>query len=195
MRRYMDEEITGYIYNISQMPSPRNSVVNSTMATILNLPIIPEYTLTLWTVNTVGTSRPSTMRIQTQNDGNFKFSIQTMWKFLVLRVKEWIYFSVCGWKYPSEKKNEGNCIIARSAWSFFFRMDTSSTKKTNKFIPYHLIISKNKYYGIKLYSFHDLFMHYIFCDVWVFYDVVVLLHGSIDTPNISANKKGCYTEN
>jgi hypothetical protein len=64
---------------------------------------------------------------------------------------------------------------------FFSRMDTSSTNKTNKFIPYHLIISKHKYYGIKLYIFHDLFMHYIFCDVWVFYKVVVLRHRSMDT--------------
>jgi hypothetical protein len=33
-----------------------------------------------------------------------------------------------------------------------------STNKTNKFIPYHLIVSKHKYYGIKLYVFYDLFL-------------------------------------
>ena len=80
--------------------------------------------------------------------------------------KEWIYFFfVYWWKYPTEKKMTGNCIIARSAWCkvsvIFFRADTPSTNKTNKFIPYHLIISKHKYYVIKLYMFHDLFMYYI----------------------------------
>jgi hypothetical protein len=54
--------------------------------------------------------------------------------------------------------------------------DTPSTNKTNKFIPYHLMISKNEYYGINLHIFQDFFMHYIFCDVWVFYDVWVLRH-------------------
>ena len=86
--------------------------------------------------------------------------------------KEWIYFFFLfvDWSiYP--KKMTGNCIIARSAWCkvsvIFFRMDTSSTNKTNKFIPYHLIISKTKYYLIKRYIFHDLKMHFSFCDVRV----------------------------
>ena len=60
-------------------------------------------------------------------------------------------------------------------------MDTPSTNKRNKFIPYHLIISKHIYYGIKRYNFYDLFMQYIFCDVGVFYDVWVLRHRSMDT--------------
>jgi hypothetical protein len=38
------------------------------------------------------------------------------------------------------------------------------TNKTNKFISYHLIISKHRYCRIKLYSFHDLLMHYVFSD-------------------------------
>jgi hypothetical protein len=63
----------------------------------------------------------------------------------------------------------------------FFRMDTSYTNKTNKFIPYHLIISKTKYYKIKRYIFHDLFMPISFCDVWVVYDVWVLHHRSMDS--------------
>ena len=83
------------------------------------------------------------------------------------------------------KKMTGNCIIARSAWCkvsvIFFLMDTPSTYKTNEFIPYHLIISKTKYCRIKRYIFHDLFMHYILCDVWVFYDVWVLRHRSMDS--------------
>jgi hypothetical protein len=33
----------------------------------------------------------------------------------------------------------------------FFLMDTPSTNKTNGFIPYHLIISKHKYYGVKIF--------------------------------------------
>jgi hypothetical protein len=84
-----------------------------------------------------------------------------------------------------QKKMTGNCIIARSAmmqsFRHFFRMDTPSTNKTNKFIPYHLIIWKYKYYGIKRYIFYDLYMHYIFCDVWAFYNVWVLRHRSMDT--------------
>jgi hypothetical protein len=36
---------------------------------------------------------------------------------------------------------------------FFFQMDTPSTNKTNKFIPYHFITSKHKYHGIKRYIF------------------------------------------
>jgi hypothetical protein len=67
---------------------------------------------------------------------------------------------------------------------FFFRMDIPSTYKTNEFIPNHLIISKHKFYGIKLHIFHDLFIHYIFCNVWVFYDVWVLRQRSIDTKSI-----------
>jgi REP element-mobilizing transposase RayT len=42
-------------------------------------------------------------------------------------------------------------------------------------------MSKYKYYGIKLLIFHDLFMHNIFYDVCVFYDVWVLRHRSMDT--------------
>ena len=92
----------------------------------------------------------------------------------------------CLWIEVSiRKKMTGNCIIARSAWCkvsvIFFRMGTSSRNKTNKFIPYHLIISKTKYCRIKRYIFHDLFMHYILCDVWVFYDVWVLRHRSMDS--------------
>ena len=62
----------------------------------------------------------------------------------------------------------------------FFLMNTPSTNKTNKFIPYHLIISKTKYHRIKRYIFHDLLMHFSFCDVRVFYDVWVLRHISMD---------------
>jgi hypothetical protein len=54
-----------------------------------------------------------------------------------------------------KRKMTGNCIIARSAWIrvsvIFFWMDTPSTNKTNRFIPWHLIIWKYKYYGIKRY--------------------------------------------
>jgi hypothetical protein len=96
------------------------------------------------------------------------------------RFKEWIYFLVCGWKYPSEKKwrETASLRVAHDAKfpSFFFRIDTPSTNKTNNFIPYHSIISKHKYYGIKHCIFHDLLL----CDVWVFYDVV-LCHRSMDT--------------
>jgi hypothetical protein len=115
--------------------------------------------------------------------------------------KEWIYFFVCGWSIHQKKKIMGNCIIEHSAWCkvsvIFFWMDTPSTNKTNKFIPYHLIISKYKYYGMKLYIFYDLFMHYIFYDVWVFYDIWVLRHRSMDTKstNISTNRKACYMKN
>jgi hypothetical protein len=92
----------------------------------------------------------------------------------------------CLWIEVSiRKKMTGNCITARSAWCkvsvIFFRLDTSSTNKTNKFIPYHLIISKTKCYRIKRYKFHDSFMPFSFCDVWVVYDVWVLRHRSIDS--------------
>jgi hypothetical protein len=40
----------------------------------------------------------------------------SFWRTIVIWFKEWIYFFVCGWKYPSGKKMTGNCIIARSAW-------------------------------------------------------------------------------
>jgi hypothetical protein len=43
----------------------------------------------------------------------------------------------------------------------FFRVIAPSPNKTNKFIPYHLFISKHKYYVTKLYMFHDLSLHYI----------------------------------
>jgi hypothetical protein len=42
---------------------------------------------------------------------------------------------------------------------FFFRVIAPSPNKTNKFIPYHLIIWKYKYYVINLYIFHDLFIY------------------------------------
>jgi hypothetical protein len=38
-------------------------------------------------------------------------------------------------------------------WGFFFRVIAPSPNKTNKFLPYHLIISKHKCYVIKLYMF------------------------------------------
>jgi hypothetical protein len=105
--------------------------------------------------------------------------------FICLDLRNEFICFVCGLKYPSEKKRTGICIIARSAWCkvsvIFFRMDTSSSNKTNKSIPYHLITSKHKYYVIKLYIFHDLFMSYTFCDVWVYYDVVVLCQRSMDS--------------
>jgi hypothetical protein len=71
------------------------------------------------------------------------------------------------------KKMTGNCIIAHDAkfLSFFFADGyfIHKKKKPNKFISYHLIISKHRCnnYGIKLCIFPNLFMHYIFCDVWV----------------------------
>jgi hypothetical protein len=40
--------------------------------------------------------------------------------------------------------------------SFKYLLQTPSPNKTNKFIPYHLIISKYKYYVIKHYTFLDL---------------------------------------
>jgi hypothetical protein len=51
----------------------------------------------------------------------------------------------------------------------------------------------NGFLGVKIFNitlnymsylyniFHDLFMHILFCDVWVFYDVWVLRHRSMDT--------------
>ena len=48
------------------------------------------------------------------------------------------------WWSITWKKNDGNCIIARSAWCkvsvIFFSGDSSITKQTNKFIPCHLIM-------------------------------------------------------
>ena len=47
---------------------------------------------------------------------------------------------------------------------FFFWVIAPSSNKTNKFIPYNLIISKHKYYVIKRHTciFHDFF-YAIFC--------------------------------
>lgn len=73
MRRYLDEEISGYSYNISQIPSSGNDMVNRTMVTILKLPVVPVYTLSVWAINTAGNSPPSTMQIHTQNGGNVNF--------------------------------------------------------------------------------------------------------------------------
>jgi hypothetical protein len=100
----------------------------------------------------------------------------------VLR-NEFIFLFVDWSIHPKKKWRETASLrVAHDAKfpSFFFRMDTSSTSRTNKFIPYHLIISKIKYYGIKRYIFHDLFMQFSFCDVWVVYDVWVLRHRSMD---------------
>jgi hypothetical protein len=63
---------------------------------------------------------------------------------------------------------------AKFPYFFLFWVDTPSTK-TNKFIPYHLIISKHRYYGIKPFISDDLFMHHILCDV------CVLRHKSMDS--------------
>ncbi|XP_048762526.1 uncharacterized protein LOC125671105 isoform X2 [Ostrea edulis] len=72
MRRYLDEEISGYSYNISQIPSSGNDMVNRTMVTILKLPVVPVYTLSVWAINTAGNSPPSTMQIHTQNGDRYK---------------------------------------------------------------------------------------------------------------------------
>jgi hypothetical protein len=67
---------------------------------------------------------------------------------------KFIFF--CGWKYR---------VAHDAKFPSFFWMDTPSTNKTNKFIPYHLILLKHRYYGIKRYISYDLFMHCMFCDV------------------------------
>jgi hypothetical protein len=45
---------------------------------------------------------------------------------------------------------------------------------------FECILHPQKLWNKTLY-FYDLFMHYIFCDVWVFYDVWVIRHRSTDT--------------
>jgi hypothetical protein len=65
-----------------------------------------------------------------------------------------------------KKTTELKCTIARNARckiSVIFRVIALSPNTQpfkNKFIPYHLIISKHKYHVIK-YMFHALFLHYI----------------------------------
>jgi hypothetical protein len=50
------------------------------------------------------------------------------------------------------KKNARNCIIAATHDAKFLSfLGSDSYNKTNKFISYHLIISKHKYYVRKLY--------------------------------------------
>jgi hypothetical protein len=49
-------------------------------------------------------------------------------------------------------------------WASFFSLPqvmAPPPNKTSKFIPYHLILSKQKYYVMKLNIFHDLFLHNI----------------------------------
>jgi hypothetical protein len=48
--------------------------------------------------------------------------------------KELIYFFVCGWKYPSDKKMTANYIIAHSAFFFFGWMPHPQTKQINLFL-------------------------------------------------------------
>jgi hypothetical protein len=66
------------------------------------------------------------------------------------------------------KKHDGKLHHCAYAWCTisaiffnFFLMKAPSPNKTNKLIPYHLIKWKHKYYVIKLYVFHDFFLHYI----------------------------------
>jgi hypothetical protein len=64
---------------------------------------------------------------------------------------EFIFLFVDGSIHPKKKWRETASLrVAHDAKfpSLFFRMDTPSTNKTNKFIAYHLIISKHQYYGL-----------------------------------------------
>jgi hypothetical protein len=88
-------------------------------------------------------------------------------------------------------------------WPFFSGDSpiTKQNKYTCKFIPYHLIIPKHEYYVIKLYMFHDLFLHYILCHLSILWHLSISQR-SIDFfrvtqnhPNFSTNKKACTIEN
>jgi hypothetical protein len=82
-----------------------------------------------------------------------------------------IFFFVM--EHQLKKKNDGK--LHHCAWCmmqsfrhFFFPVIAASPKKTNKFILYHLIISKHIYYNKTIY-FMICFCT-IFCDAWLFCD-------------------------
>jgi hypothetical protein len=84
--------------------------------------------------------------------------------------------------------------------SFFFRMIAPSPNKTNKLIPYYLIISKHKYYVIKLYILHDLFLHYILWSLSILWHLSIYVTDRFfqmtqNHLNSSINRKACYMEN
>jgi hypothetical protein len=112
--------------------------------------------------------------------------------------KEWIFFFVDGNIHP-EKKNNGKLHMLCFCHSFF-RMDTPSTNKTNKFIPYHLnkIISKHKYYGIKRYIFlWFVYALYILRRLSILWRLSIAsqIDGYKNPSNFSTNRKACYMEN
>jgi hypothetical protein len=98
----------------------------------------------------------------------YNFLLQTFKEVINLFLYLRIYF-VWWWSITlKKKKNPENCIIVRSAWcrvSVIFRVIALSPNTQHfksKFIPYHLIISKHKYYVMK-FMFHFLFLH---CILW-----------------------------
>lgn len=72
MTRYHDEEIRSYSLNISQTSSTAVIDADITMATFLDLPIQPLYTVTIRATNTAGTSAPFQVLIDTQTSGSCK---------------------------------------------------------------------------------------------------------------------------
>jgi hypothetical protein len=59
------------------------------------------------------------------------------------------------------------CMMQSFRHLFFFWMVALLPKASppNEFINYHLIILKHKYHDIKLYTFHDFFLHFILSSV------------------------------
>jgi hypothetical protein len=82
----------------------------------------------------------------------------------------------------------------------FLQVIAPSSNSTNKFIPYHLIISKHKYYIIKLYMSHDLFLHYILWRLSILLRLSIYIINRFfrvtkSHSNFFTIRKLCYIEN
>jgi hypothetical protein len=83
------------------------------------------------------------------------------------RFKEWIYFCLVIEYHPEKNDRKMyHCAWCKVSLIFYFWVIAPSPNKTNKFIPYHLIIWKHKFCVIKL-----ICSCTISCDAWLFFDI------------------------
>jgi hypothetical protein len=147
------------------------------------------------------------------NFNTVKLKRFTVYNFLLQTFKElidsFLYLFILFGDGVSHWKKTENCIIARSAWckvSVIFQVITLSPNTQpfkSKFIPYHLITSKHKYYVTKF--MFNIFMFCsctIFCGACVFYDVWAFasqtdffFNVTQNHPNFSTNCSACCMKN
>jgi hypothetical protein len=117
--------------------------------------------------------------------------------------KEWIYLVWLVMDYHPKKQWQETASLRvvhdANVPLFFFPGDSSITNKTNKFIPYHLIIWKTQILWSKscfiIFYCTIFYVAWVFCDVWAYTSQIHFFPVTQNHPNFWTNRKACYIEN